>query len=107
MPPTTSIDGNSGLLSEQWSGLPVGYTWEFCQANEATHYFHIETVDFSLGSRVGCPWAARGNFIKQMRLSTTSIPGNSGLLSGHWSEPPMDCMWGFCQANDVALYFHI
>ena len=41
-----------------------------------------ETVGSSLGSGVGCPWAAYGNFGMQIRLPTTSIYGYSGHLIG-------------------------
>ena len=36
----------------------------------------------SVGSGVGCPWAAHGKFAMQIRLPTTSIYGNSVQLSG-------------------------
>ena len=34
-----------------------------------------------MGSGVGCPWAAHGNFAMQIWLPTTSKYGNSGQLS--------------------------
>ena len=38
------------------------------------------------GNRVGCPWAAHGNFAMQIRLPPTSIYGNSGQVSGQLSR---------------------
>ena len=38
-------------------------------AHFAAHGLHV-------GSRMGCPWAAHGNFAMQIRLPTTSIYGN-------------------------------
>ena len=37
---------------------------------------------------VGCPWAAHGNFVMQIRLPTSSIYGNNGQLSGQLSRQP-------------------
>ena len=62
--PTTSIYGNSGQLS----GQP---TTSKC-----------EKVGSAVGSGMGCPWDAHGNFAMQIRLPTTSIYGYSGQLSG-------------------------
>ena len=45
---------------------------------------YLETV----GSSVGCPWAAHGNFAMQIKLPTTSIYGYSGHLSGQLSGQP-------------------
>ena len=65
--PTTSIYGNSGQLSRQ----PTTSKYE--------------KVGSSVGSGVGCPWAAHGNFSMQIRLPTTAINGYSGQLSGQIS----------------------
>ena len=43
---------------------------------------NVKKVGSSVGSGVGCPWAAHGNFTMQIRLPTTSIYGYSGQLSG-------------------------
>ena len=37
--PTSSIYVKNGQLSKQWSGQPVGYTWEFRLVNESAHYY--------------------------------------------------------------------
>ena len=75
--PTTSIYGNSGQLN----GQP---TTSKC-----------EKVGSSVGSGVGCPWAAHGNFAVQIRLPTTSIFGYSGQLSVQLSGQPTTFKYGY------------
>ena len=65
--PTTAIYGNRGQLS----GQPTTSKYE--------------KVGSSVGSGVGCPCAAHGNFAMQIRLPTTAIYGYSGQLSGQLS----------------------
>ena len=69
--PTTSIYGNSGQLSGQLSRQPL--------------LPNMKKVGSSVGSGVGCPLAAHGNFAMQIRLPTTAIYGYSGQLSGQLS----------------------
>ena len=72
-----------GTSLGQRSGLPAGYTWEFChtrQAAPSSVYWNsgqpswqsatskYEKVAISVENRVGCPWATRGNFAMQIRL---------------------------------------
>ena len=72
--PTTSIYGNSGQLSGQQSGLPMGILP--CKLG-CPLLPYMETV----GSSVGCPLA--------IRLPTSSMYGNMGQLSRQRSELPM------------------
>ena len=49
---------------------------------------HFAAHGLHVGSGVGFPWAAYGNFAMQIRLPTTSIYGNSGQLSGQPNRQP-------------------
>ena len=51
---------------------------------------HFAAHGLRVGNRVGCPWAAHGNFAMQIRLPTTSIYGNSGQLS---RQPTASKIW--------------
>ena len=74
--PTTSIYENSGQLS----GQPTTSKYE--------------KVGSSVGSGVGCPWAAHWNFAMQIRLPTTSIYGYSRKLSVQLSGQPTTFNYG-------------
>ena len=54
--PTTSIYGNSGQLSGQRSGLPMGCPWEICHANKAAPLLsYTNIVGSSVCNSVGSP----------------------------------------------------
>ena len=105
--PTTSIYGNSGQLSGQRSGLPMGILpckfgcpllqyMETVGSSVGSQLLpNVKKVASSVGSGVGCPWAAHGNFAMQIILPTTSIYGYSGQLSVQLNGQPTTFKYGY------------